>query len=367
MRTCKVCGEKFQPLISSMQRTCSVPCHIKYGAELKEKEIKKQIRVRKEQLRPKSYYVKKAQEAFNSFIRERDKGLPCICCGRVGSDSSQVWDCGHYRSTGSAPHLRFDDRNAHRQLKQCNRYGAGRAVDYRIGLIAKIGLAEVESLEMDNTPRHYSKDQLMQIASEYRKKLRDLQTPKLCSVYGCFNPVKYKQQQVCQTHYHRQWRTSTYELRDKTCKQVIETPNGYVKIKSPGHPLANSDGYAYQHRLIVYARYGESLPDCELCGKPTDWKHCHIDHRDNDRKNNNLENLRPVCRACNTMREYPARHTFKNNHAITWDGQTKTPNEWGKDPRISIAAHTIRARKKRGLSDYECLFSPLKTHNSNSR
>ena len=55
--------------------------------------------------------------------------------------------------SGSAAHLRFDERNAHAQRKVCNRWGAGRAVDYRIGLVARIGLAAVEALESDNAPK----------------------------------------------------------------------------------------------------------------------------------------------------------------------------------------------------------------------
>lgn len=119
---------------------------------------------------------KRAQQAFNAYIRERDAGLPCICCGAWPHPGGT--DAGHYRSVGSAPHLRFDERNVHAQSKQCNRWGAGRAVDYRIGLIARIGIAAVEALEADQEPRHYTRDQLIEIAAEYRAKLRALKASK---------------------------------------------------------------------------------------------------------------------------------------------------------------------------------------------
>ena len=77
-------------------------------------------------------------------------------------------------STGSAPHLRFDERNAHAQRKVCNRWGAGRAVDYRIGLVARIGLAAVEALESDNTPRKWLREELIYIRDRYRAKLKEL-------------------------------------------------------------------------------------------------------------------------------------------------------------------------------------------------
>lgn len=120
--------------------------------------------------------MKEAQIAFNAYVRERDKNQPCICCGQP-LGAQQVgggFDAGHYRSVGSAPHLRFDERNCHGQRKSCNRYGSGRSVDYRLGLIARIGLAEVESLEADNDPKKYSIDDLKAIKAKYKAKLKEL-------------------------------------------------------------------------------------------------------------------------------------------------------------------------------------------------
>ena len=68
--------------------------------------------------------------------------------------------------------MRFVESNCHRQLKRCNRYGAGRAVDYRIGLIARIGLAAVEAIESDQTLRKYTSDDLRAIRDEYRARLK---------------------------------------------------------------------------------------------------------------------------------------------------------------------------------------------------
>jgi len=133
-------------------------------------------RARKERLKSKRDWAKEAQAAFNAYIRARDKGQPCICCG-LPLSAGEVggrYDCGHYRSTGSAPHLRFHEDNAHAQRKQCNRWGAGRAVDYRLGLIERIGLARVEALEADQEPRKYTADELRAIRDLYRAKLREL-------------------------------------------------------------------------------------------------------------------------------------------------------------------------------------------------
>lgn len=134
------------------------------------------VRRRKEAIKTIPDLLKEAQHAFNAYVRARDANRPCICCGRPlgDGDVGGAFDCGHYRSIGSASHLRFDERNAHAQRKQCNRWGAGRAVDYRIGLVARIGLEAVEALESDNAPRKWLREELIYIRDTYRAKLKEL-------------------------------------------------------------------------------------------------------------------------------------------------------------------------------------------------
>src|SRR3546814_2170550 len=109
------------------------------------------------------------QSEFNELCLNREGGKPCICCGKPltgGERTGGGYDTGHYRSTGSAPHLRFIEDNCHAQRKQCNQWGAGRAVDYRIGLIARIGLARVEAIEADQTPRKHTIDELKALTAK---------------------------------------------------------------------------------------------------------------------------------------------------------------------------------------------------------
>lgn len=181
-RKCKACHHPFTPARST-QTACGIDCAMQLAHEKKVKlaecdrlDTVRKDRARKERLKTRRDWEKEAQAAFNAFIRARDKDKPCICCG-LPLSAGEVgghYDCGHYRSTGSAPHLRFVEDNAHAQRKQCNRWGAGRAVDYRLGLIARIGLERVEALEADQTPRRYTVDELKAIREEYRRKAREL-------------------------------------------------------------------------------------------------------------------------------------------------------------------------------------------------
>jgi predicted nucleic acid-binding Zn ribbon protein len=177
-KQCSMCSKPFTPA-RPLQAVCSPRCAAKIGKVKRAKE-KNAEKLRKRALETIPELIKVAQREFNSFIRARDAGKPCICCGlplgegEVGGS----YDCGHYRSTGSAPHLRFDERNAHAQRKRCNRWGAGRAVDYRRGLIERIGLEAVEALEADNSIRKWTREELREIAATYRAKRKELERDK---------------------------------------------------------------------------------------------------------------------------------------------------------------------------------------------
>jgi hypothetical protein len=147
-------------------------------ADAKRRKVDRQTdRARRRALETIPELIKAAQRDFNAFIRLRDKDRPCICCGRTETavTGGHGWDAGHYRSTGSASHLRFNEDNCHRQLVLCNRYGAGRAVDYRLGLIQRIGAARVEALESDNAVRKWTADELRKIRETYKAKRRALE------------------------------------------------------------------------------------------------------------------------------------------------------------------------------------------------
>lgn len=183
-KKCRVaaCGASFVP--SRMgQAVCSPACALIDGPRHAPKARKaladierKDIKVRKEKLKTRGDHMREAQQAFNAYIRARDQaaGHLCISSGKPLDWSGNAVDAGHYRSVGSAPHLRFDERNCHAQSKQDNRFLSGNAVDYRIGLIARIGQEAVDALEADQAPRKYSLEQIKGIKAYYRAKTREL-------------------------------------------------------------------------------------------------------------------------------------------------------------------------------------------------
>lgn len=73
--------------------------------------------------------------------------------------------------------------------------------------------------------------------------------------------------------------------------------HGYIMIKSPYHPYKNARGYVFEHRLVMEAHLGRYLDSNE-----------EVDHKDKNRKNNNIENLQ--------LFETKGQHTAYHNKII---------------------------------------------------
>ena len=182
-KRCKVCKTSFEPT-KPMQAVCGLGCALTLALckrkllEAKERrETAKADRVKREKLKTKGEYIKEAQSAFNKYVRLRDAGKGCVSCeSDCGSTSpGGSGDAGHFRSRGSAPHLRFDERNVHLQCKRCNRYLSGNVANYRIGLIERIGQSALDELEADQTSRNYTIDDLKNIKAIYTAKCKELE------------------------------------------------------------------------------------------------------------------------------------------------------------------------------------------------
>ncbi|MBB3004389.1 hypothetical protein FHX57_006771 [Paraburkholderia tropica] len=178
-RKCKSCGTAFVP-VRSLQAACSVSCAVAIAAKQKaqkearaKRDERKSIREALEKAKTRGAHLKEAQAAFNAYVRERDYGLPCISCGIPSREAfGGAVDCGHYRSTGSAAHHRFNLKNCAAQCVKCNRYLGSNTVEMRKGMVARFGLEAIEALEADQTPRKFDIEYLTRIKRIFRKKAR---------------------------------------------------------------------------------------------------------------------------------------------------------------------------------------------------
>jgi hypothetical protein len=172
---CRICKSEYIKR-SMAHKVCGTDCAVALNDSDKRRKEAKIDKVCKEALKSLSDLKREAQTVFNAFIRERDKlsGYTCISSGRPLDWSGNQVDAGHYRSIGSASHLRFNEHNVHAQSKLDNLYLSGNAVDYRIGLIKRIGLPFVEALESDQAIKKWTREELVELKIIYREKLKKL-------------------------------------------------------------------------------------------------------------------------------------------------------------------------------------------------
>lgn len=175
----RACRKPFVP-VQPFQSWCSPECGVTIARDKQQKERtalakieRKAIKARKEKLKGRAEHMKEAQAAFNSWVRERDYGQPCISCGTT---ANVQYAAGHYRTTQACPELRFEPLNVHLQCnRNCNMGKSGNLIEYRIGLVARIGADAVAWLEGPHEPKHYSIDDLRLIKAQYRAMTRKLQ------------------------------------------------------------------------------------------------------------------------------------------------------------------------------------------------
>lgn len=169
-----------------------------------------------------------------------------------------------------------------------------------------------------------------------------------CRVDGCGREAAYKKARLCQKHYFRVRRTGT--------TQKAERPQNWG-IDSSGYLTSCGER---QHRKIYRDHYGDNLPDCWSCGRSLSWdmgKEMHIDHINEEKTDNRIENLRASCWLCNVQRS-----PHGNEIVLTARGRSMSVTEWSRQPDVDVCYATILRRLKSGMSNEEALFAKKKTH-----
>lgn len=169
---CKNCKNKFEVTYFN-QKFCKreecLTAAYDYAKKTKAKQWNKEKKERKEKLKTRADHMNELQKIFNKYIRLRDKDEPCISCGKPKGGGEQA---GHYRSVGGNPELRFDENNVHGQCIRCNMHLHGNLIEYRKGLIDRVGLHVVEWLELNHEPKKYTIEEIKELKKEYKQKIR---------------------------------------------------------------------------------------------------------------------------------------------------------------------------------------------------
>lgn len=143
MAKCTICGNKFVPKYSSLEKYCSnIDCKVKWALSVvsikkqkEEKEIKqswnKEKLILKDKLKTLSDWHKELQKEINSIIREIDKSHPCISSQRPLGKS---YDAGHLFGRQSNPHIRYHLFNIFAQSVHDNQWKSGNPLDFVEGI-----------------------------------------------------------------------------------------------------------------------------------------------------------------------------------------------------------------------------------------
>lgn len=169
-KKCKICKEVFNP-VRELQLVCSAKCGYKYVNKQKLKAWKKRKKELKKDLQTVQELMKIAQVVFNKYVRKRDKGKECISCGCILDGKV---DASHYYSAGGHYAVRFHLDNVHSSCVYCNKFQHGNLQQYRIGLIARIGIDRVKALDqLANKERRFTREELRKIIETYKQKLKE--------------------------------------------------------------------------------------------------------------------------------------------------------------------------------------------------
>jgi hypothetical protein len=171
-RNCDICGGSYEKKRMG-QKVCSPLCASQLPRVEKAKKQKAENRKRKTQFLQaqvsewhKTTNTWSSAYWFHRWIRlVRDKDDPCISCDK--SDVIQ-WHAGHYKPAGQGS-TRYHEDNVHKQCSQCNSHNSGRIGEYRIRLVAKIGLDRVEGLENNHEIKRWTIEELTAIRDHYKR------------------------------------------------------------------------------------------------------------------------------------------------------------------------------------------------------
>lgn len=116
------------------------------------------------------------KNACHEYIRERDKGKPCISCGEPYRSDFQA---GHGFKSELFSTLRFDELNIHGQCVGCNIHKDGNESAYFSRLPDRIGLDDFNELvrlsKVDKLVDHkWDREELVEIRKHYKSKLKEL-------------------------------------------------------------------------------------------------------------------------------------------------------------------------------------------------
>lgn len=159
-----------------------------------------------------------------------------------------------------------------------------------------------------------------------------------CSVKECNKKNRSSGIAYCEVHYYRIRRNGNTDRKAPAYKGIAS--NGYIWIKDDNHFLSKANGMLYEHRAVYYDACGDGNLYCHWCKIEVKWDNLHIDHLNNIKTDNRIDNLVTSCPKCNMARgQDKMKKTMRaKGRQFTYNGMTMCLSEWSAYLGISRAA-----------------------------
>lgn len=178
-----------------------------------------------------------------------------------------------------------------------------------------------------------------------------------CSVGDCGRDATRRGRVLCEMHFSRMRFRGSFDAPPPPIGRY-RTADGYVLVNDPAHPLAHARGTVLEHRRVYFAANGIGPFNCHWCGVPVEWGTLHIDHVNDVRDDNRLENLVASCAICNPMRGF--HKSLASNQArgrnLTFRGERLPIRVWAE--RLGITKESLKNRLAKGWPLDRALTEP---------
>lgn len=147
-------------------------------AQAAAKVEREETRRRKQAIKTRAQWLAECQVIVNKYVRLKAgiAGEGCYTCGATPAQKfGGTYDASHFRSVGSAPHLRFWIPQIRICCVTCNRHQGGRLLDFRRHLVLEHGSEWVEELESRQEVAKFTIDYLARLKRVMSKRVRRME------------------------------------------------------------------------------------------------------------------------------------------------------------------------------------------------